>query len=128
MTAPDLQPLELRELDAVAAALRGMPYLSDQLSRWAVLAVCAVVGEQEWRTEDEHPDPPSWPPVDRLTLCELVAVWQVADRLPAKTRQLDVFAGEVRVAVLTVVRRIVDASPLRRQGDDLRRDRQGRLL
>lgn len=107
MTAPDLMPLEDDDLAALAAALRGMPHVSDQLAYWIVQALCAVVGEQQWRTEDDHPDPPPWPTVSGLPITALAAIVGALDRLTAQrpgNRQLHVFVQAATAAVLAVVR------------------------
>lgn len=130
MTTPDLEPLELDELAALAAALRGLPYVSDVLAYWAVLALVAVVGERDWRLVDDCQDPPPWPAVDRLGLCDLAAIVAALDVLDAKhpdNSPLATFVHAATLQVLAVVAARIDASRQRRQGDEIRRDRQGRV-
>lgn len=131
MKLPDLQALELDELAAVAAALRGLPYVSDVLAYWAVLALVAVVGERDWRLVDEYPDPPSWPAVDRLGLCDLAAIVAALDVLDAKhpdNSPLAAFVQAATMQVLAVVQARIDASRQRRHDDCLPRERFGKLL
>lgn len=130
MTTPDLETLELDELAAVAAALRGLPYVSDVLAYWAAQALVAVVGERDWRVLDDHPDPPPWPPVDHLGLCDLAAIVAALDVLDAKNPDnspLATFVHAATMQVLAEVQARIDASRQRRQSE-VRSDRHGRLL